>query len=102
MRAEDTTVEDLEKFWESLQGPLGRALRDAGSIMNQRLEPRGQTLSDLSDIEMLELFAQAFREAAPRHYQHMPRETVDARLEAMLALVRMDVAANAETSDTVN
>jgi hypothetical protein len=66
MRAEDPTVEDLEDFGERLQRPLGRALRDAGSIMNQRLEARGLALLDLTNTEMVELLFGAFREGGPQ------------------------------------
>jgi len=65
MRAADTSVEDLEEFWERLQGPLGNALRMAGAIIKQRLDARGLELSDLSDDEMIDLLYSAFREARP-------------------------------------
>ncbi len=102
MRASDTTVKELEAFWKSLQGPLGRALRDAGSIMNQRLEARGQELGELTDPELLDLLLGALRVAAPAHYQHVDRATLDAGLDDLVAAVRMEMAANAGSSETVN
>ena len=69
MRTRYTTVDDLEDFWAVLQGPLGRALRDAWSIVTQRLQAQSRELSDLPDHEMVDLLCVAFREAAPFHYR---------------------------------
>ncbi len=102
MRRRQTTLEELEEFHDSLQGPLGRALRDAGIIMNQRLQARGLELSDLSDKEMVQLLTTAFREAAPKHYPHVDRVTLEPRLDAMVAAIGMELAATADSSEAMN
>lgn len=105
MRAEDVTVEELEAFWERLQGPLGGVLRMAGEIMAQRLTAKGQEVSDLSDDAMLDLLWTAFREAAPSHYQHVDRAVVDDALDAMgaaLAEARLELAGNVLSTGTMN
>lgn len=104
MRAEDVTVEELEAFWERLQGPLGATLRMAGEIMAQRLTARGQEVSDLDDA-MLDLLWTAFREAAPTHYTKVDRATVEDALDKMgeaLAVARLDLAGNAASTDAMN
>lgn len=105
MRAEDVTVEELEAFWDRLQGPLGAALRMAGEIMAQRLAARGQEVSDLSDDAMLELLYSAFREAAPSYYTDVDRVAVDDALDKMgeaLSAARMDLAGNSVSTGAIN
>ena len=52
--ASDSTLKELDALWKNLQGPLGRALRDAGSIINQRLrhEARRSTISPAGDARL--------------------------------------------------
>jgi len=102
MRTRYTTVDDLEDFWAVLQGPLGRALRDAWSIVTQRLQAQSRELSDLPDHEMVDLLCVAFREAAPFHYQHVDQESLEAGLDELVATLRMEMAANTRSSETMN
>ncbi|QTC92848.1 hypothetical protein [Brevundimonas goettingensis] len=102
MRTRETTVEDLEDFWTALQAPLGRALRDAWSILTERVEAQNRRVSDMPDQEMVELLCVAFREAAPIHYQHVDRDRLEAGLDELVATLRMEMAANTPSNETMN
>jgi len=102
MRSREKTIEGPDEFWRTLQGPLGRAIVDAGSILNQRLEAQGKTLSVISEKEMLDMLLVALREVAPGHCQNVDRATVDSLLEEMFALVHMDLAATAISTEARN
>lgn len=96
------TVEDLEHFWEVLQGPMGGLLREAGVIMARRLEERRQTWADLTDMQVMDLFHAAFLEAAPEAYPHRDAETVEQATNMMFATVAMELSANADSTDAIN
>lgn len=96
------TVEDLENFWEMLQGPMGGLLRQAGVIMARRLDGRQQTWADLTDMQVMDLFHAAFLEAAPEAYPHREAETVEQATKIMFAVAAMELVANADSTDTIN
>lgn len=62
------TVEELEEFYDQLQGPLGTALRATGVILERKMRTAGVTWADLSDREVADLFMAAFDDAAPKAY----------------------------------
>lgn len=96
------TLEELENFWEMLQGPMGGLLRQAGVIMARRLDERRQTWADLTDMQVMDLFHAAFLEAAPEAYPHKDAETVEAATNVMFAVAAMEFCANADSTDAVN
>lgn len=94
----ETSPEDLEAFAESLTGPMGRLLRQAGVIMARRMERRGATWSDLSDTEVVALFHSAFLTVAPAVYGRLDRATVEDHVNALFADITMQLSATAEGS----
>lgn len=102
MKREPPTVEDLEAFSEQLNGPLGAALRAAGEIIEQRMRERGQAWADLDDSQVVELFLSAFMEAAPRAYPHNNPAALEHALTAMAEGIRMEMAATADGSQSLN
>ena len=96
------TVEDLEEFWEKLQGPMGVLLKKAGVIMARRLDERRRTWFDLDDMEVLDLFHAAFLEAAPEAYPHRDAASLEEATNMMFAVAAMEMAATADGTDTVN
>lgn len=96
------TVEDLEHFWEMLQGPMGGLLREAGVIMARRLDERRLTWADLTDMQVMDLFHTAFLEAAPDAYPQRDAETVEQATNMMFATVAMELSANADSSNSIN
>lgn len=102
MKREPPTVEDLEAFSEQLNGPLGAALRAAGEIIEQRMRERGQAWADLDDSQVVELFLSAFMEAAPRAYPHNNPADLEQALTLMAEGIRMEMAATADGSQSLN
>lgn len=102
MKREPPTVEDLEAFTKQLTGPLGVALRAAGVIIERRMRERGQAWTDLDDNQVVELFLSAFMEAAPRAYPHKNPVDLEQALMAMAESIRMEMAATADSSQSMN
>ncbi|MGA0543692.1 hypothetical protein ACO2Q1_00290 [Brevundimonas sp. VNH65] len=96
------TVDDLEDFWDMLQGPTGGLLLQVGAIVGRRLDERRQALADLTDTQMLDLLHPAFLEAAPKAYPQSDAETVANANNAMFALAAMSISANADSTDAIN
>lgn len=96
------TTEELEDFANSLQGPLGDALRFTGELVAQRMEEDGLGWDDLSERQIAELFLEAFARAAPEAYAHLGTGRVEQAIHQMRANVAMALAANADGSDTLN
>lgn len=96
------TIEDLEDFWEMLQGSMGDLLREAGVIMARRLDERRQTWADLTDMQVMDLFHAAFLEVAPGAYPRRDAETVEQATNIMFAVAAMELSANADSADAVN
>ena len=102
MKREPPTVEDLEAFSEQLNGPLGVALRAAGVIIERRMRERRQAWTDLDDSQVVELFLSAFMEAAPRAYPHNNPADLERAVAAMAQVIRMEIAATADSSQSMN
>ncbi len=102
MKREPPTVEELEAFSDQLEGPLGVALREAGAIIERRMRERGQTWADLDDSQVVDLFLTAFMEAAPRAYPHQNPADLERAVAAMAQGIRMEIAATAASSPSVN
>lgn len=96
------TVEDLEHFWEKLQGPMGVLLREAGVVMAQRMSERKVEWSDLSDEQVMDLFHSAFLQVAPSVYPQLPAEEVEELVRVMFGDVAMQLRANAEAGKRVH
>lgn len=96
------TVEDLEEFHEQLQGPMGTALRATGVILEQRMRERGLSWADLDDHQVVELFLSAFSEAAPDAYPLKNSADLEQAVAAMAESIRMEMAATADGSSTLN
>ncbi|AQR60825.1 hypothetical protein BZG35_03520 [Brevundimonas sp. LM2] len=100
--AKAATVEDLEAFWDLLQGRMGMLLRLAGAVMAQRMEERKVEWSDLSDDQVMDLFHSAFMQVAPSAYPELPAEEVDELVQMTFADIAMQLRANAEASERVH
>lgn len=95
----------MEAVWERFQGPLGGALRMGGAVIRQRLDARGQTLSGLSDKEMIDMLYISFREAAPSPYLHVDRARMEeavAKMGEALPEDRLDLAGSVSATGTMN
>lgn len=102
MKRHPTTVEDLEEFADQLEGPLGTALHSIGIALEKRMREEGLAWSDLDDNQVADLFLTAFAEAAPDAYPHLEREVVEKVVQAIAANLKMELAANAGGSTTLN
>lgn len=102
MKRDERTLEDLEAFAEELKGPLGTALRTTGVILEQRMRERELTWADLDDKQVVELFLSAFMEAAPRAYPHKNPADLERAVGAMTEGIRMEMAATADGSQSLN
>jgi len=102
MERDERTLEDLEAFAEELKGPLGTALRTTGVILERRMRERGLTWADLDDNQVVELFLSAFMEAAPRAYPHRNPADLEQAVAAMAEGIRMEMAATADGSPSIN
>lgn len=102
MKREPPTVEDLEAFSDQLEGPLGVALRAAGAIIERRMRERRQAWTDLDDSQVVELFLSAFMEAAPRAYPHKNPADLEQAVALMAERIRMEMAATASGSHSLN
>lgn len=96
------TVEDLEDFWEMLQGPVGGLLRQAGVVMARRLDERQQTLADLTDQQMMDVFQAAVLESASHAYSQTDAEAVREVTHMIFADAAMEMRANAGSTDAMN
>lgn len=96
------TVEDLEDFWEMLQGPMGGLMRQAGVIMARRLDEGQQTWDDLTDMQVMDLFHAAFLEVAPEAYWNRDAGSVEQATNIMFRVAAMELSANADSTDAVN
>lgn len=103
-RADDDgpPVEDLEAFYDRLQGPLGQVLRTTGVIIDRKMRDRGIALDSLTDLEVVEIFSASFAEAAAQTFPHMDLTALEADLSAMSAHAAMTLASTATSSDTLN
>ena len=95
MRRLSAKIADLEGFAEQLDGPLGAALRSTGAELLRKLRDQGLTWSDLDDHQIADLFLNALLAAAPAAYPHLARQVVEAAVLAMGENVKMELAANA-------
>lgn len=102
MKRDERTVEDWEAFDEELKGPLGTALRTTGVILEQRMRERELTWAELDDNQVVELFLSAFMEAAPRAYFHKDPADLEQAIAVMAEGLRMEMAATADTSQSLN
>ena len=102
MKRDERTLEDLEAFAEELKGPLGTALRTTGIILERRMRERELTWADLDDNQVVELFLSAFMEAAPRAYPHKNPAELERAVAAMAEGIRMEMAATADSSQSMN
>ena len=96
------TVEDLEELWEKLQGPFGTLLRQAGTVMAERMSERKVEWSDLSDEEVMDLFHSAFLQVAPSVYPQLPSDDVEELVRVTFGDVAMQLRANAAPSRGVH
>lgn len=102
MKRDERTLEDLEALVEELKGPLGTALRSTGVVLEQRMRERGLTWAELDDNQVVELFLSAFMEAAPRAYPHKNSADLEQAVAAMAKSIRMEMAATADSSQSLN
>jgi len=102
MKRDERTLEDLEAFAEELKGPLGTALRTTGVILERRMRERELTWADLDDKQVVELFLSAFMEAAPRAYPHKNPADLERAVAAMTEGIRIEMAATADGSQSLN
>lgn len=102
MKRDERTLEDLEAFAEELKGPLGTALRTTGIILERRIRERELTWAALDDNQVVELFLSAFMEAAPRAYPHKNPADLEQAVAAMAEGIRMEMAATADSSPSIN
>lgn len=96
------TVEDLEAFYDRLQGPLGDVLRATGVVIERKMRDRGVGFSTLSDLEIVEIFNASFAEAAAHAFPQIDPIVLEASLGAFSANAIMTLATNANSTDTVN
>lgn len=96
------TVEELEDFWERLQGPMGDLLRAAGVIIARRMAQRGVEWSDLSDVEVIDLLHAALLQAGSERYPGIDLSAVEAELSTAFADAKLQIAGNAEGNDARN
>jgi len=96
------TLDDVEAFADRLEGPLGTALRAVGAIIERRLRERGQEWSDLSDVEVVDLFVTALMQTAPEAYPSIERKVVEDLVSSMADNIYLELAANAEGSASKN
>ncbi|UQV19633.1 hypothetical protein MU852_07845 [Brevundimonas albigilva] len=103
-RADDDgpTVEDLEAFYDRLQGPLGEVLRTTGTVIERKMRERGVDFGALTDLEVVELFNASFAEAAARTLPQIDPVALEASLGAFSANAIMALATNANSTNTVN
>lgn len=101
-RPHQATVQELEDFWQRLQGPLGAALRAAGDIIATQMRERDIAWDDLDDSQIADLFLAAFAEAALHAYPHMDRSEVEGAISIVAQDIKMQLAATADGSDAVN
>lgn len=94
------SIEELEAFWEALQGPSGDLLRATGAIMARRIRERRADWSDLSDNHVLDLFLAAFLQAAPATYPTLSAAKVEEAVRIAFADMAMKRAANVEAGDS--
>lgn len=98
MKRKERTLEEVEAFADRLAGPLGKALRAVGAISERRLRERGQEWSDLSDVEVVDLFVTALMQTVPEAYPSIERKIVEDLVSAMADNIYLELAANAEGS----
>ncbi len=96
------TLEELEAFYDRLQGPLGQVLRTTGVIIDRKMRDRGIGLDSLTDIEVVEIYSASFAEAAAQTFPHMDLTTLEADLSAMSAHAAMTLASTARSTDAPN
>lgn len=102
MKRDERTLEELEAFAEELKGPLGGALRSTGVILERRLRERDLSWADLDDNQVVEMFLSAFMEAAPGAYPHKNSADLEQAIAAMAESIRMEMAATADGSQSLN
>ncbi|AQR63138.1 hypothetical protein BZG35_16890 [Brevundimonas sp. LM2] len=96
------TVEDLEAFWEILQGQMGRLLGLAGVVMARLMSERKGEWSDLSDQQVMDLFHSAFIQVAPSAYPELPPEEVEELVRTTFADIAMQLRANGDASESLH
>ena len=102
MGTANITEEELEAFYQRLQGPLGEALRQTGVILERRMRDRGLSWDDLTDDQVADAFVSAFTEAALEAYPNANRSMINDALAVMAGTLKMELTADAPGGRAVN
>lgn len=101
MGTANITEEELEAFYQRLQGPLGEALRQTG-VLDRRMRDRGLSWDDLTDDQVADAFVSAFTEAALEAYPNANRSMINDALAVMAGTLKMELTADAPGGRAVN
>ena len=101
MGTANITEEELEAFYQRLQGPLGEALRQTG-VLERRMRDRGLSWDDLTDDQVADAFVSAFTDAALEAYPNANRSMINDALAVMAGTLKMELTADAPGGRAVN
>jgi len=96
------TVEDVEEFCDTLQGPMGEMFQALYQVMSRRMAERGVCWEDLSSQAIVDQFHTALLEIAPATFPNADQAELQAAIDAVFANIELENAANSPSSDTVN
>jgi len=96
------TVEDLEDFYDKLQGPMGDMFHALYQVMGRRMAERGVRWEDLSSQAIVDQFHAALLEVAPATFPNADQAELHAAIETLFANIELMSAANSPSSDAVN